>query len=181
MSQQSNASRGFSLIELIILIALIGILFMAVAIYLTGAQKSSRDSIRKSDIHTYYLALSHYYQDHHTYPDQKSTQGDNSTNPKSSSVFDSSGANPLSGTTDQQAYLATVPKDPSNGEVSCQVGRGTAYSVCQYNYLANKTDAVVWTTLENPTAQGGVYFASSDGVTGYANGTCTGPKVSPCQ
>lgn len=183
MSRKFTTNKGFTFVELVVSIALIGVLFLAVAIYLTGAQKASRDAIRKNDVHSYYVALAHYYQDHHTYPDQKSTAGDTSSAASPGSIFDQGSTNPLtsSSNTTQQSYMSTVLRDPTDGQIKCQVQTGAAYTTCQYSYLANKTDAVVWGDLENPSTQGGVYFADSDGTIGYASGSCTGPKASPCQ
>ena len=60
--------RGFTLVELLVVVSIIGILASVVAINANSARRQSRDSRRKSDIQNVAGALELYYADHHAYP-----------------------------------------------------------------------------------------------------------------
>lgn len=54
--------RGFTIVELIIVIAIMGILLVLVAVNLRGSQANGRDEERKTDIETIALNLETFYQ-----------------------------------------------------------------------------------------------------------------------
>ncbi len=60
--------RGFTLIELMVVIAIIGILAAIITVSLGSARAKGRDAKRISDIRTIQLALEEYYNDNGTYP-----------------------------------------------------------------------------------------------------------------
>lgn len=63
-----NFKKAFTLVELLIVIAIIGILSAIVVVTLTDARKKGRDSQRQSNINTVSQALATYYADNHEYP-----------------------------------------------------------------------------------------------------------------
>lgn len=63
-----NLKRGFTLLELLIVIALIGILVSIAAASYAQAQKKSRDSRRMADMKSIQSAFEQYYADHTAYP-----------------------------------------------------------------------------------------------------------------
>jgi type II secretion system protein G len=64
----SVAQRGFTIVELLIVIVVIGILAAIVIVAYNGVQQRARDVRRLSDIHAVYQALQLYYADNGSYP-----------------------------------------------------------------------------------------------------------------
>ena len=93
--------RGFTLIELMVVIAIIGILASIVLAGLGTAKQSGRDAKRISDIKNIQLALAEYYGDNLKYP------------PIDLSPLQTGG------------YLSVIPLDP-NGASYSYIGIGTA-------------------------------------------------------
>ena len=92
--------KGFSLIEMIVVITVIAILVGIAAFALMPARGNARDARRKSDIETIRAALALYYADCHNYP-----------NPSSNRVPSPLTATCVSGTS---TYLQETPRDPRN-------------------------------------------------------------------
>ena len=88
--------RGFTIIELLVVVAIIGILSSIVMVSLGSSKQKSRDAKRVSDIKTLQLALATYYSDKTSYPTRL---GDLVTG----------------------GYLPTLPRDP-NSTVVCSDG-----------------------------------------------------------
>ena len=63
-----NKKKGFTLIELMVVIAIIGILASIVLVSLNSARKKSRDARRLSDIKQLQLALEMYFDSNGHYP-----------------------------------------------------------------------------------------------------------------
>jgi type II secretion system protein G len=94
---------GFTLIELMVVIAIIGILASIITVSLQSSRAKGRDAKRLSDVRTIQLALEEYYNDNGYYPSS------------------------LVGTI-APTYLPTVPCDP-NSNASCSV----PYKYTSYN------------------------------------------------
>ena len=104
-------SKGFSLVEVIIVVALIGVLAGGLITILdpAGQLKGSRDSKRKADLKQIQAALELYRADQGSYPDSTDAEfGNDVANYNSNSSFVD---NPVSV---QVTYLQTVPKDPKS-------------------------------------------------------------------
>ena len=102
MKYLSVRQRGFTLIEILIVVAIIGVLTAILAANYTEARKNSRDKIRKSDLKTIQLSLEVYKSQVGSYP-----------------------AN-LSALT--PTYIAQVPVDPS-GSAYIFSSNGSSYKV----------------------------------------------------
>lgn len=61
-------SQGFTLIELIVVISIIGILATLILINYSGARAKARDSKRKESLSTYQSAVEAYFDDYDVYP-----------------------------------------------------------------------------------------------------------------
>ena len=108
MLKQLRNQRGFTIIELLIVIAIIGILATLVLTNFRGAQAKGRDTVRQNDINSMFQKLEEYYNEQGSYPtsdfDQTLFPGiDNG-------AFDDPDGNDIS----QSAPIvaATTPSDP---------------------------------------------------------------------
>ena len=95
-----KSSKGFTLVELLVVIFIIVVLATVILVSLTKAREKSRDNRRKSDLAVIQQALEMYYSEKHTFP-----------------AVGQSGCIKVGNTTFSnylQGYLSPVPKDPSN-------------------------------------------------------------------
>lgn len=68
MISLKRKQSGFTIVELLIVIVVIGILAAIVYITFTGVQKKGRDAERKTDIHDIYSQVEVYYAENTKYP-----------------------------------------------------------------------------------------------------------------
>lgn len=104
-----SQSKGFTLIELMVVIAIIGILASIISVSLISSKAKGRDAKRIADIKTIQLALETYYSDNASYP---------------TSIY----AAPF-----YPNYLSNVPMDPQGGSW----GNSGHYFYSSYNALSN--------------------------------------------
>lgn len=88
-----SLSKGFTLVELLVVMAILGVLTTLISGGFRSAQFRSRDVQRKSDLKQIASGLELYYSDYHKYP-EKIIWGDEFTDSKT-------------------VYMKKVPKDPS--------------------------------------------------------------------
>lgn len=100
--------RGFSLIELLVVISIIGIVIAVGSVSYLTAQKQVRDTKRKSDLLEIRQALETYRAEVGTYPDTATWIADLSPD-----------------------YITALPTDPNGSNYDYLVGAtGTTYSLC---------------------------------------------------
>lgn len=127
MKERSRFTRGFTIVELLIVIVVLGILAAITIVAYNGIQQRARDTTRKSDIATITKALEYYYQINDKYP--PSAGGSTVINSGWSTTADASWqylVNILVPT-----YVSSLPKDPSNSSGRAAISGGSAY-----DYLA---------------------------------------------
>lgn len=86
-----NSQKGFTLIEIIAVVVIIGILATLILISVNGVQKKARDGKREADLISLRTALVDYYDDNGNYP------------------------NTLDPALVNAGYFSSVPQDPING------------------------------------------------------------------
>lgn len=121
-----NMKKGFTLLELLITIAIIGLLASISIFALNGSRQQGRDGKRKSDLETIRSALELYKADCNVYPGSLPSVGNSIT-----------GATAPCSVGATNVYLKKVPGDPDGNAYKYTVGAG------------NKTYALC-ATLENP-------------------------------
>lgn len=102
---RSTKRKGFTLIEMLIVIVIIGILARALVPKLVGIQGKARDSARQSDLGNIGTALTSYFNDFGTYPDI--------------------GAHPMGDFEEALSqFLSSIPTDPVPGSIVEGIGSG---------------------------------------------------------
>ncbi len=146
---QDEKLGGFSIIELIIVIAIIGLLSVMGMAAIQDARESARDARRISDLSQLRLALFLYFDDYDSYPPTISgggTTADTSNNPPDGSIF-SGVANPL-----VPKYTSQVFVDPMNGPNyyyqydTNEVNGNRNYKICLLKESVNYTWRVFYSS-----------------------------------
>jgi len=97
-------SRGFTLVELLTVISIIGILATVIGVNYSSAQKASRDSKRKADMESTAAALELFYSQNKYYPCASSDAAASFIN--------------VVALLQTQGFLTTIPADPVNKAVN---------------------------------------------------------------
>lgn len=139
MSINCHKKNGFTLVELLVVMAILGILVTLVAAGFYTAQMRGRDAKRKSDLKEVANALSVFYSDHNRYPDSSGGQiqacsyiPDNSTSCTwGSDEFRDSAT----------TYFKILPEDPTSSQnYVYRVPGGDTQKFQLYAHLENTRD-----------------------------------------
>lgn len=157
-----SLSKGFTLMELLIVIVILGILTTIVASSFRSSQEKARDSRRKSDIEALAKAIEVYYNDHNRYPG--STNG-------SIDVPDcgASGANPCDfggefKDDNDTVYMTKIPTESSSARNYYYYSDGQFQSFAIYTRLENELDK----DIPKNASDGNQYYDGTNCGAGFA-------------
>lgn len=114
-----NSTLGFTLVELLVVISILGILATIGLVVFNSAQVRSRDTARKSDLRQIANALELFYTDYGYYPPVSGSGGQIMACPFTSLAVNTActwGSGQL--TDSKTVYLKTVPADPSSPKIN---------------------------------------------------------------
>lgn len=117
MKRNFSLKRGFTLIEVLIVVAIIGILTAILVANYNDARKNSRDKIRKSDLKTLQLSLELYKAQNGQYPSQGcGTNGSQWAGPGPHSAgWGASCEQYINGLVPD--YIPVLPEDPNQEDI----------------------------------------------------------------
>ncbi len=135
MAKRNNKRSGFTLIEILIVVAIIAILASAVLVGLGPTQQAGRDARRLSDIREVQNALELFYSKCGFYPGGTAATGACSTGFSAPTTW---GSLATLLTTTANIGVTTIPSDPSTNR---------SY---EYAYNTGGTSYIIGAALENP-------------------------------
>lgn len=143
----NRKSLGFTLVELLIVVGIIGILATLLMANFIGVRQRARDAQRKSDIRQIQSALEIYRSDIGSYPGKVSVGQDGFQSDTSSSSCSGNGGI-VYGTS---VYMTKIPCDPlGTDEYGYSLSGNTAYTLTAC--LENSNDKDIDTTTPNCTS-----------------------------
>lgn len=151
---QKNSRKGFTLLELLIVIVILGILAALISGNFITSLKKGRDAQRKSSLSQIQQALEMYYEDKKVYP-STSTISFGGKFCETSACADT-----------EKVYMQLVPRDPSGKNLRYCTNGGASYQL--YAALENVNDKSIITpatvgtcTADCPSCNYGVSSANA--------------------
>lgn len=164
-------SKGFTIVELLIVIVVIGILAAIVIVAYNGIQQKGRDAQRHNDIKAITTALEMYYLDEGRYPVGSGANPSTTINSSWSTTADSSWNNLRSKLVPK--YISSLPSDPIStpGANAQSTGYNYAYFADISGYYCSSTPGQMYILI---------YRLEGSPKTDTLKGTCSnaGPPYS---
>jgi len=156
LTSNNRSEKGFTIIELLIVIALIGVMATIAILGLSGQTEKARDAKRKGDLEEVQNALLLYYNHFNHFP----------TNDASTFEIEGCGTGSTACawggpfTANSNVYMTTLPSDPLCEGAGCTT---------QYRYVQNTNDSYTLTAClefaQDPNCIGTVWCGCSYSVT----------------
>jgi len=153
MRQQIKQQRGFTILELLVVMAIIGILVAMGLRVFGGVREKSRDSRRKQDLVSISKSLEMYYNDLGRYP---LSAGGLIMGCGTDALQACSWGDPFINSTNGTLYMSEIPQDPGGN---------------QYYYSSDGMSFYLFAYLENEEDPQVVVNSSSE-VTTFSSTTC---------
>jgi prepilin-type N-terminal cleavage/methylation domain-containing protein len=175
----TNERKGFTLIEILIVVAIIAILASVVLVGLGPTQQAGRDARRLSDIHEVQNGLELYYNKCGFYPGSAAAAACGAANNAATTGY-SAGATSLNAAlTGSGLQITTVPLDPTNATPHLyffKTNGATASTYLLATVLEN-TNNSIFTGYTPLTAAQVSSYGSGDNLTPAGVGTaCNAPE-----
>lgn len=133
---KTNKQAGFTIVELLIVIVVIGILAAITIVAFNGIQTRARDSERKSELRSVEKSLELYYADNGSYPDTVGIGAPSGC--ISMQHWNCWGAGTSTGRLVAEKYMSAAPQDPSIKDSGACTFPNT-YQSRMYGYFVNAT------------------------------------------
>ena len=140
-----SKQTGFTVIEIMLVISIIGLLSSIILLAVTSARVASHDAQRQSQVRQLATVLEEYYLDNNAYPTDPAAPGSGLTCDSRAPCWQNVLAPQL-----VPKYISTLPVDPANGkgEGFMCTGDGTPNSGCgEYYYDSNGSKFILSTYL----------------------------------
>jgi general secretion pathway protein G len=127
-SSITKKQRGFTLIEILVVVAIIGVLTSILIVNYNQARENSRDKIRKSDLKALQLAVELYKSQKGSYPTMGCSRN------TWTGITASFGSCPVYITGLVPDYIGVLPTDPGNvGDGYIYYSDGASYKILSHN------------------------------------------------
>ncbi len=131
-------SKGFTLVELMVVIGVIGILSGIVYASFSGARQATRDEVRKTDLKQLQLAVEMYRAQFGQYPAAGCSTGTGSFTPTTCATY-------ITGLVPE--FIPMFPQDPLGGSYQYR-SDGTSYKI-----ITSRVESALITTYQNNFAR----------------------------
>jgi general secretion pathway protein G len=146
--QEITSNRGFTLVELLIVIVILGILATIGLSTFASSQQKSRDAKRKTNLAQVAEALELYYNDKGQYPGSDGSGQMNGCGENATGTC-TWGSSAFSNTTTGTVYMIKLPEDPASNTyfyIASAVGTSPNKKYQLYARLENENDPSLITT-----------------------------------
>ncbi|MFZ1301443.1 MAG: prepilin-type N-terminal cleavage/methylation domain-containing protein [Candidatus Microsaccharimonas sp.] len=169
MSQRTH-QRGFTIVELLIVIVVIAILAAITIVAYSGIQTRARDTLRSDGVSKIVKALELYYTDNGRYP---AGSGSTTINTGWSTTADASWTNLA---TALNPYLATLPKDPTSVPNTSVLTVANGYN---FAYFSNNAAGISYCGSTQNQMYILVYRFEGQAQVNTLNGACAASPLGP--